>query len=179
MERRVLYNPKIKDKVTILKSPEETNNEYALLEIELDVHGGNGLHYHKTFTEEFIPVEGELGVRVGNKKMILGKGQSAVVGLHENHHFYNPGDKPIRFQVKLVPGHHGFLKGLAIAYGLAADDLTNKNGVPKKLSHLAVVMDLTETFPSGILQLLTPLLRMKAKAAKKNGIYRKLIDKYC
>lgn len=179
MTKRILYNPKIKDKVTILKFSSETNNEYALLEVELQVNGGNGLHYHKTFTEEFIPIEGKLGVRVGNKKMILEPGQTALVGIRENHHFFNADNKPIRFQVKLAPGHDGFIKGLAIAYGLASDNLTNNEGIPKSMSHLAVLMELTETFPSGILSLLTPYLNWKARAAKKNGIYQDLIAKYC
>ena len=55
MEKRVFQNSKFKDRVTVLKSPKETNNEYLLLEIELDPKGGNGLHYHTSFQKNLFP----------------------------------------------------------------------------------------------------------------------------
>jgi hypothetical protein len=30
-----------------------------LLEVELEPKGGNGLHYHTSFVEEFIPIDGD------------------------------------------------------------------------------------------------------------------------
>ena len=179
MEKRTFYNPKIKDKVTIVMSPKETNNEYMLLEIELEPKGGNGLHYHTAFTEEFTALVGDLGVRVGNKKMILSKGEKATVEINQRHHFFNPGDRPISFQVKLVPGHEGFLQGLKIAYGLATDGLTTDSGMPKKIDHLAVVMDLSATYAAGFLSFLTPLFKKRAQGAKKRGVYDELVKRYC
>jgi mannose-6-phosphate isomerase-like protein (cupin superfamily) len=178
MEKRVFYNPKIKDKVTVLKSSAETNHEYVLLEIELDVKGGNGLHYHTTFTEEFIPIEGDLGVQVGKEVQVIKKGQTAQVGLKVKQRFFNPGDKPIRFHVKLAPGHEGFVKGVAILYGLAADGLTNEEGVPKNMSNLALLLDLCETYPTGLYRIFTPVFRRMAKNARKKGKLDQLLERY-
>ncbi len=179
MEKRVFQNSKFKDRVTVLKSPKETNHEYLLLEIELDPKGGNGLHYHTSFSEEFIPVNGDLGVRLGKKKVILKPGNSAVVKIGESHHFFNPGGETIRFQVKIVPGHEGFLQGVKIAYGLAEDGLTTKTGIPKKLDHLALLLKLSDTRAGGLLGLIFSLIMMKAKRAESNGVLKALTEKYC
>lgn len=179
MEKRVFQNPKFKDRVTVLKSPKETNHEYLLLEIELDPKGGNGLHYHTSFSEEFIPLNGDLGVRLGKEKVILKPGNSSTVKAGELHHFFNPGDETIRFQVKIVPGHEGFLQGVKIAYGLAEDGLTTKTGIPKKLDHLALLLKLSDTRATGPLGLLFSLIMSKAKRAERKGVLKELTEKYC
>ncbi len=179
MEKRVFQNPKIKDKVTLLKSPQETNNEYILLEVELEAKGGNGIHYHTSFTEEFIPVDGALGIQIQQQQLRLLPGQRSTAPVNIPHRFYNPGHKPITFHVKITPAQEGFLQGLKIAYGLAEDGLTNNNGVPKKLDHLAVLLELSDTRVTGFLGFITPYLLWKAKKARKKGIHKELIDKYC
>ena len=178
MEKRVFQNPKIKDKVTILKSPSETNNEYLLVEVELEPKGGNGLHYHTSFAEEFIPIDGELGIQLEEKNIILTPGQKSTAQANQLHRFYNPGKKPIRFHVRIAPAQEGFLKALSIGYGLAGDGLTNKKGIPKKLDHLALVLELSETRFKGVLGLVTPLLLKRAKRARKKGVYDALVEKY-
>ncbi len=167
MEKRVFQNPKFKDRVTVLKSPKETNNEYLLLEIELDPKGGNGLHYHTSFSEEFIPIKGDLGVRLGKDKVILKPGNSSIVKVGQLHHFFNPGNEAILFQVKIVPGHEGFLQGVKIAYGLAEDGLTTKTGIPKKFDHLALLLKLSDTRAKGLLGLIFSLIMIKAGRAER------------
>jgi len=65
MKRRVFHNPVIGDKVTLIKSAEETNGECSLLEVELVPGGGNALHTRDTFTEKFHVLEGRLTVKLG------------------------------------------------------------------------------------------------------------------
>ena len=178
MEKRIFENPIIKDRVQILKSTTETSGEYLLLEIELAPGGGNGLHYHTSFAEEFIPVDGELGIQLEEKNIILTPGQKSTAQAHQLHRFYNPGKKPIRFHVRVAPAQEGFLKALSIGYGLAGDGLTNKKGIPKKLDHLALVLELSETRFKGVLGLVTPLLLKRAKRARKKGVYDALVEKY-
>jgi hypothetical protein len=58
-------------------------------------------------------------------------------------------------------------------------DLPNKKGIPKKLDHLAVVLDLSETRFRGVLGLVTPWLLKRAKRARdKKGTYVALVEKY-
>jgi len=59
-DERRYYNPVQKDAATFLKTSEETEGEYTLMEIEI-APGGTKPHYHKTYTESFEVIEGSLG----------------------------------------------------------------------------------------------------------------------
>jgi mannose-6-phosphate isomerase-like protein (cupin superfamily) len=47
--RRRYHNPQYKDYATFLKTSEETDGEYTLIEFEVGPGGGNTPHYHKTY----------------------------------------------------------------------------------------------------------------------------------
>lgn len=179
MQRRVFQNPKIKDKVTVLKEASETDNQYLLLEVELAPNGGNTLHYHTSFAEEFIAVKGPLGVGIGKKEFKLLPGERSIVPINQLHRFFNPTNNDIKFHVKITPASKGFLQSLQIGYGLAEDGLTNNSGIPRKLDHLAILLDLSDTRLPGFLKLITPLLLLRAKKARKKGVYDELVRKYC
>ena len=178
MKKRVFENPLIRDKVTVLKTTRESNGKYVLVEVELQPGGGNDMHYHKTFNEEFTAVDGILGVDVGKEKFRLHPGEQAIAPMNQLHRFYNPGNEVIRFYVKIVPPKDQFLMGLAIGYGLANDGLTSKKGIPKKFAHLALLLDLTDTRLPGLLTLFNPIIKSSARRARKKGIDKKLIQKY-
>lgn len=179
MEKRVFYNPKIKDKVTVLKTAAETDGDHILLEVELAPGGGNAMHYHTSFNETFIPIQGELGVDVGKQKLRLNVTDTAVAKMNEVHRFYNPGKEAIRFQVKIWPAQSRFIEGLCIGYGLADDGLTNEKGIPKKMDHLAVLIEHTDTRLTGFFSLIEPILFRKARKARKKGVLDELKEKYC
>ena len=178
MEKRVFENPLIKDKVTLLKSSADTNGAYTLVEVELQAGGGNDLHYHTSFTEEFTAVEGTVSIGLKKEQLHLKPGQKAVAQINQEHRFYNAGNTTIRFEVKLVPGAVAFEKGLAIGYGLATDGYTNKQGIPKKLDHLAVLLDLTNTRLTGFYRLIIPYLLYRAKKARAKGVLTELENRY-
>lgn len=178
MEKRVFENPLIKDKVTILRTSKETDGAFTLVEVELQKGGGNDMHYHHSFDEEFIPIEGELGIDLGKKKLRLQPGDKAVAPKKALHRFYNPSNETIRFQVKLVPGCEGFENGLKICYGLASDNKTNKKGIPKSMAHLSILFVMTDSNIPGFFSLIQPILKWKAKRAIKKGIDKELIRQY-
>lgn len=178
MEKRVFENPLIRDKVTLLESSAETGGAYTLVEVELEAGGGNDLHYHTSFTEEFIPLEGTLSIGLKDRDLHLQPGEKAVAQAHQLHRFFNAGTTPIRFQVKLSPGSEGFEKCIAIGYGLAGDGLTNKKGIPKKLDHLALLLDLGNTRLTGIFGLIIPYLLYRARKAREKGILQLLEERY-
>jgi quercetin dioxygenase-like cupin family protein len=169
----------IKDKVTVLKSSQDTGGEYILVEVEMKAGGGNPWHYHTSFTEEFIAVEGVAGIGLDNKNFHLWPGQHMTAGIKQLHRFYNPGNTTIRFRVKIAPAQDRFLQSLSIGYGLAADGLTNKNGIPKKMDHLAFLLELSDTRFKGFLALITPFLLKRAKRVRRKGVGEELIKKYC
>jgi quercetin dioxygenase-like cupin family protein len=179
MQRRVFYNPKVKDKVTVLKTADETGNDHILVEVELAPGGGSPKHYHTSFTETFIPVEGLLGVDVETKRFRVQDQQIAIANPNEVHRFYNPGQETIRFQVKISPAQNRFLESLCIGYGLADDGLTNNKGIPKKLDHLAVLLEHSDSRFTGFLSLIEPLLLWRARKARKKGVMKELTERYC
>ena len=76
--QRRYYHPIQKDYATFLKTSEETDGEYTLIEVEVAPGGGNDPHYHKTYNEHFEVLEGTLEVLVGEETLTLGPGQRAV-----------------------------------------------------------------------------------------------------
>lgn len=176
--KKIFINPVFKDKATILKTSEETGGEYSLGELEVAPGGGNYMHKHSAFEETFTAVNGQLGVVMNNRRYFLNPGESVTVPINTPHHFFNESHLPVTCYVKFMPGHEGFPKGLAIAYGLAADGKTNKKGIPRSLTHLALLIVLTDTKPTGLTGLLFPLFKWLAKRARNNGTEKALLQKY-
>jgi quercetin dioxygenase-like cupin family protein len=178
--KRTIVNPIIKDTVTFLQTSEESGGKITEAEITLMPGGGNPLHYHKTYSETFTAVDGELGLKLGKKETkILKAGESYTVEPMSVHRFFNPTSREIKFIVKIRPGHTGFENSLRIIYGLAGDGLTDKNTVPKSIKHSAIVICMSDMNLPGLFTLMFPLLILMARRAKASGEEQKLIDKYC
>jgi quercetin dioxygenase-like cupin family protein len=177
MERKI-YNPIQKDHVTFLKTYADTNGESTLVEVELADGGGVGLHYHKTYSEKFHCVEGEVQVRLGKRIHQLLPGQSATAEPKVNHLFRNRSGKPCWFLVELRPASRGFEQSLQIGYGLANDGLTKPNGFPKDRLALAWLFDISESNLPGWMSVFKFILRKQAKKARKKGIDKILSDRY-
>lgn len=178
MESRKIYNPIQRDYVTFLKTSAETNGEYTLVEVELADGGGVGLHYHKTYSEKFDCLEGELLGKLGKKIHHLLPGKSAVVAPNINHLFRNRSGKPCKFRVELRPASRGFEQSLQIGYGLAGDGLCKSNGFPKDKFALAWLFGISESNLPGWRSIFENILYRQAKKAIQKGIDKKLIEKY-
>jgi len=178
MGRKDFENPIFKDRAKVLKTSEETGGHYTLGELIVSPGGKNFMHTHSAFEETFTAIEGKLGVVLQGKKHYLQPGESITVPLYEPHHFFNDGEDAIKCHVRFVRGHDDFIKGIAIAYGLAKDGLTDNQGKPKKFSHLALVMDMTDTKPTGLIGMLFPLFKFLANRARRNGTERVLLERY-
>lgn len=135
-QRKVFVNPIYKDRARVLKTSKDTNGKYLLGELEVAPGGGNFPHIHTAFEETFIAVKGVLGVRVKDRKFYLYPGESLTVPVGTPHCFFNDGKESIVCHIRFEPPHEDFLKGLAIAYGLASEGKMSKKGVPKNSSIL-------------------------------------------
>jgi quercetin dioxygenase-like cupin family protein len=175
---RSIYNPIQKDTVTFLKTSDETGGKYTLVEVELDPKGGVGLHYHKTYTEKFEVVEGELKVQLGKKIHTLAAGEIATADPNINHRFFNQSGKPCKFRVELRPASKGFEQSLQIGYGLATDGHCKPNGFPKDKLALAWLFDISESSLPGWMSIFEFILRKQARKAKEKGIGTELRKKY-
>jgi len=177
MERKI-YNPIQKDYVTFLKTAADSNGEYTLIEVVLANGGGVGLHFHKTYSEKFDCVEGEVQVQSGKTIYTLKPGESVTAEKLVNHLFRNRSGKPCTFRVELHPASRGFEQSLQIGYGLANDGLCRKNGFPKDSLTLAWLFDISESNLPGWRSVFEFILRQQAKKARRKGIDKKLLDKY-
>lgn len=177
MERRI-YNPIQKDYVTFLKTHADTGGQCTLVEVELADGGGVGLHYHKTYSERFECLDGEVQVQLGKKIQTLQPGESATAEPHIHHLFRNRSGKTTRFLVELRPASKGFEESLQIGYGLARDGATKKNGFPKDKLALAWLFDISESNLPGWRSIFEGVLRKQAQKARKKGLDQELILKY-
>jgi quercetin dioxygenase-like cupin family protein len=177
MERKI-YNPIQKDTVTFLATHADSNGEYTLVEVELADGGGVGLHYHKTYSEKFDCIEGEVQVKLDKVFHTLQPGQSATALPNVNHLFRNRSRKPCKFRVELRPASRGFEQSLQIGYGLANDGLCKPNGFPKDKLALAWLFDISESNLPGWMSIFEFVLRRQAKKARQKQIDKKLLDKY-
>ena len=111
---RKIYNPIQKDQVTFLKTSADTDGQCTLVEVELADGGGVGLHYHKTYSEKFDCLEGEVEIVLGKKTHTLQPGESATAEPNVNHLFRNRSGRPCKFRVELQPASEGFERSLQI-----------------------------------------------------------------
>jgi quercetin dioxygenase-like cupin family protein len=170
MEKEHLLIAAINDAATFIKTSEETNGEYTLIEIDLGKSDGPPLHYHNAFSEKFQVSEGVLYLQVGKEKKILNSGESVTVPAGTPHRFYNETSDQVKFLITLKPGHTGMENFIKIFYGLASDGLTDKKGKPKNFAHLAVALIMSIQMLPGSCHF--PIIR-NGKRSKRNG--RKMV----
>lgn len=180
---RTIVNPVNGDKVTFLKTSAETGGEVTLCELEVFPYAqGNSempLHYHRSYTETFRVLEGELTVNTDKETMILKSGESATIPIRTPHSFSNESSAPVKAILEISPGNEGFEKSLCILYGLATDGKVNKNGLPKSITDMALSMTMGEVRLRGVFSVIFPIMKIFAKRGRKSGAEKALVDTYC
>lgn len=148
--------------------------------MELNIFPGEKTpwHYHTDFSETFEVLKGTLEVGAGKEILQLKKGEAATIDRNEKHYYYNISKEECIIRVIIKPGNKNFEKALFILKGLYNDGLASNAGTPKKFSHLAVFVYLSNSRMLGIQKIAEPLFRYAAKAAIKNGHLEKLVTEY-
>jgi len=175
---RRIYNPVQRDAITFLETSEETNGERTLAELEISPGGKVTPHFHLTYSERFSVLEGRLTVDIDGVRHELGPSDEAVAAPGTLHAWSNPSAERSIARVELRPGSPGFEKALRIAYGLAADGLVLKNGMPRNPLHAALVLDMGEGRLPGAYATLERVLRLLARVARRRGVDRELERRY-
>ena len=177
---KTYYNPLNGEYTKILRSSADTLGEYTLLEVSLMPGGGNPPHYHTRFTEEFIAVEGQLGLLYNKDIAYLEPGESQLVPIGIEHRFFNDGSEPIIFRIVLrsgQPGFENFIKGL---FGLVNDGKTTKGMIPKNPLYGATLLNWGDThLRNAYFYIFSPFASFAYWIAKKTGVEKKLLAKYC
>lgn len=178
--KRTYYNSVNGEYTSILESSAETNGEYTHFEVSLTPGGGNPIHYHTKFTEEFTAVKGRLGLYYNGENIYLHPGESRLVPIGVHHRFFNATDEDIVFRVILRKGQPDFEKFLIVMFGLVNDRKTiTKNQIPKNVLTLAIMYQLGDThLTNPVIRILAPIINTIAKIGNKLGIEKQLTDKY-
>ncbi len=177
---KTYYNPINGEYTKILESSADTNGEHTLFEVSLTPGGGNPVHFHTRFTEEFFAIKGTLGLRYGSKILHLKPGESAVVPVLKHHRFFNNTDDIIVFRVKLSKGQPDFENFLKVMFGLVNDNKTiTKNQIPKNIYHIALLYKWGDThIANTVFRIFSPLVMLFYRRAVKRKIDHKLLEKY-
>jgi quercetin dioxygenase-like cupin family protein len=176
----IYLNPFTREKATLLETSRSTGGKFTYIEVELQPGGGNPVHYHKRFTEEFEPVDGTLGVHYLGKELRLKPGDTFKVPVLDNHRFYNPSAAPIVFRARLEPGAPGFENFMASLFGLVSDGKTfSSNQIPYNLFYAVILLKWGDTqVDSLFFRLLSPLMEVVYSLSRKLGYEKKLLQTY-
>jgi mannose-6-phosphate isomerase-like protein (cupin superfamily) len=175
---RRIYNPVQRDAATFLETSQETSGARTLAELEIAPGGKVTPHYHLSYSERFNVLEGHLTVEIDSVRHELNPGEEAVAAARSVHAWSNPGEDRSVVRIELRPGSPGFEKGLRVAYGLAADGLVRKNGVPRNPLHASLVLEMGEVRLPGGYAALERLLGLLARVARWRGVDRELERRY-
>jgi len=126
------------ERVTFLATSADTDGDAVVIETVVQPDGFvAAAHVHPVQSERFAVAAGQLGLKVGRKKMTLGPGKAAVVEAGTAHRFWNAGADPVRFVCEVRPALQ-FESLLETMFALAADGKTGRKGMPNLL-RLAVI----------------------------------------
>ncbi|WP_228547317.1 cupin domain-containing protein [Nonlabens antarcticus] len=181
LDMPVIYkNPITKEKATLLETSHGTGGKYTYIEVELQPEGGNPIHYHNKFTEEFEPVTGVLGVHYLGKELQLEPGRKFKVPVGDNHRFYNPGQTAIIFRARLEPGQPGFENFMAALFGLVSAGKTfGANQIPLNPIYAVILLKWGDTQVDTLFfKLFLPVLNVVYSLSRKLGYEKKLLQKY-
>jgi quercetin dioxygenase-like cupin family protein len=161
---RTVRNPVINDEVTFLRTAEETGGAFAGVRVTLAPGGGNDLHFHLDYAEEFQSLEGVLTIECDGRRLELQPGERATAPIGSRHRFANDTDRPVTFVAKISPARQ-FEETIRIVYGMAREGKVNKAGLPKNPLQLGLLFEIGGTYPAAMplwLQrvLFTPLVKL-------------------
>jgi quercetin dioxygenase-like cupin family protein len=131
-------NPVTGEVLVFHRTSEQTNGESVLVETIVRPEGFvAAAHVHPYQSERFEVLEGQLGLRVGEKELIVKPGDVALVPPGTPHRFWNAGDEQARFLCEVRPALQ-FESLIETMFTLAAEGKTNRKGLPNPL-RLAVI----------------------------------------
>jgi len=134
---QTIQNPVSGERITFLRTAEETAGELLELELELAADGRvPGAHVHPEQEERFEVLAGTMKFRLGMRTIVAQAGERVVVPAGRIHKFANGGDGPARVRVEVQPALD-MEELLVTSARLAQEGNVLPSGMPKPL-HLAL-----------------------------------------
>ena len=138
LKGETLENPVTGEVMTFRTTSRETGGEAVLVETIVRPEGFvAAAHVHPFQSERFEVLEGQLGLRVGDRELLAGPGDVATVQPGTAHRFWNAGESEARFLMEVRPALE-FESLIETMFTLAAEGKTNRKGMPNPL-RLAVI----------------------------------------
>jgi quercetin dioxygenase-like cupin family protein len=139
----LIENPATGERITFLKTTQETNAELLRFEYVLPPGFTIPEHVHPYQEERHEVLSGTLRGRVGDQERDYGEGERVVGPAGVPHAWQNPSsEEELRFVSELRPPLV-FEAILETTFGLARAGKTTKQGIPKNPLQLAVLLDET------------------------------------
>jgi quercetin dioxygenase-like cupin family protein len=134
----MLENPVTGEVLIFRRTARETGGEAVLVETIVHPNGFvAAAHVHPHQTERFEVLDGQLGLRIGDRELVAGPGEVATVPPGTPHRFWNAGKGEARFVLEVRPALE-FESLIETMFTLAAEGKTNRKGMPNPL-RLAVI----------------------------------------
>lgn len=154
---------------TFLETSRDTGGRHELIRVQIQPHGGNAFHYHRTFEETFTAEDGELTVLVGKDVMVIKPGESVTAPRGVLHTFRNATDKVVTMNVRVTPAR-GLEKSIRVAYGLSNTGRWHGATRMQNLWRLVLQLGYSETFLPGMPAFIQePLVNSLARIAQWTG----------
>lgn len=136
-----LINPITHERMTIEHHAADDRAE-SRVRFTLPAHqAGPPPHYHDRFDETFHVLEGELEISVGDaapRRLLAG--DHVTVPARTVHAFRNASAAPVTFRTE-ISGGRGFERFIRGWYGVAIDGRSGKQGAPRGLLDMVVLID--------------------------------------
>lgn len=124
-------------------------------------------------------LKGRLEVGLNNEVHHLQEGGIVTIKPNEQHYFHNITHDECLIKVTVSPSNKNFESALLISKRLAKDGLANVTGTPKRLSDLALFIDLNNSRMVGLQKIADPFFNYLSKTAIKKGRLDELKIRYC
>jgi quercetin dioxygenase-like cupin family protein len=93
--------------IRVRLTSEETAGSYSIIEMIVPPHFPVAPpHYHTSFSERFVVLDGELEVQLDGVRHLLRSGESSIAGRNVWHALQNSADNPAHFLIVATPGGH-------------------------------------------------------------------------
>lgn len=179
MDERTILNPVTGERCTFVESSSESRGARTVADLEVTPGGGVTTHRHADHEERIEVLEGEIEVTIQGVARRLAAGQCVVIPAGAVHRWRNASPSTLlRFRGQMTPGHPGFELFLRVIFGLARDGEVRRNGVPRRLSDIGLLVEWDPSILAGPLRLLAPLMRWAARRARAQGRADELLRRY-
>ncbi|MGH9891145.1 MAG: cupin domain-containing protein [bacterium] len=147
MEGTVLdFHPVVRQVIVVTPASVETDGEVSRVEVTLDGHEvGPPAHIHPGQKEFYNVIEGELTVKLGRERRVLGPGDDIEVPVGAVHTFANRSDVPVKFIAEHRPALR-FDQYITKVHAIA----TGPNGGSRKPTTLLRIIRAESSYPETI-----------------------------